>query len=221
MGVIYFIAFFFVIYSIRWVGVSATTVVGVLSIMMPIVFAAFYWDQRPNMQQVVGIGMALFALSLLGGKSGGEQNVERPWFTPWVLLSFFVLCGLSRISQEAFKHVSVPDQRPTFLMAAFVLASIPSVVLLVYLLSVRKHKLKLSEILFGTLLGLSNILQSFFVLKCFEYFPGYIVFPVTSAGGVLITTCVAVWMLDEKLNTRSHVGIGIAVVSLFLLNWAR
>ena len=91
MGAVYFVAFFFVIYAIKWVGVSATTVVAVLAILIPIAFAAFYWGERPSTLQTVGIGLALFALSLISGKRGGDRNVARPWFAPIVLITFFLL----------------------------------------------------------------------------------------------------------------------------------
>ena len=217
MGAVYFVAFFFVIYAIKWVGVSATTVVAVLAILIPIAFAAIYWDEQPSIEQVVGIGLALFALTLIGGKHAGDRNVSRPWFASIVLIAFFLLCGMSRLSQETFRHVSVPEQRPTFLLTAFVVASIPSIVLLAYLIGYKQRKLLATELSFGIGLGLSNILQSFFILKCLENFPGYIVFPITSAGGILITTLTAISVLQERLNVRTYVGISVAVVSLFLL----
>ena len=157
MGLIYFIAYFFVIYTIRWVGVSAASVVSVLSILMPIVFAAFYWDQQPNALQVTGILMALVALTLIGGKGGG-MKADRPWFAPIVLLTFFLLCGGSRLAQDTFKHVSAPEHRPEFLLAAFVIASIPSLVLLFYINVYKRQRLLMSEVVFGLALGLSNII---------------------------------------------------------------
>ena len=219
MGAIYFIAFFFVIYAIKWVGVSATTVVGVLSILFPIAFAAFYWDVKPNQTQIIGIGLALFSLTLIGGKKGGMQ-VERPWFAPIVLFTFFLLCGGSRLAQETFEHVSASEQRPTFLITAFTVAAVPSIILLAYLLIYKRQRLIMSEVGFGICLGLANILQSHFILKSLEYYPGYIVFPATSAGGIIITTWVATSFLQESINRRTAIGIGIAVIALFLLNWS-
>lgn len=220
MGAIYFIAFFFVIYAIKWVGVSSTTVVSVLSILMPITFAAFYWDLKPNLIQIVGIGLALLALTLIGGKKGGMRKAKRPWFAPFVLLGFFLLCGGSRLSQEAFTHVSLPEQRPTFLLTAFLVASLPSIALLCYLHGYKRQKLMMVELWFGIGLGLTNLLQSFFILVALKYFPGYIVFPVTSAGGILITTVVATKLLEESLHRRTIVGISVAIVALFMLHWS-
>ena len=135
MGAVYFIAFFFAIYSIRKVGASTTTVVSVLSILMPIGFAAFIWQEKPDVVQSIGIGMALLALTLIGAQKNphpSDFETKSRWLVPLVLFSFFLLCGFSRLSQEAFKHVSSPEHRPTFILAAFTIAAIPSLIVLIY-----------------------------------------------------------------------------------------
>ena len=102
MGAIYFTAFFFVIYAILWVGASATTVVSVLSILMPITFAAFFWADKPSALQIAGILLAMAALLLIGIKptrvdgqqssgsmKANDSSRQMPWFAPLVLLGFF------------------------------------------------------------------------------------------------------------------------------------
>jgi len=59
MGLVYFVAFFFVIYCVRVVGVSSTMVVSSLSLLLPIIVAAFVWESTPNMIQIAGIALAL------------------------------------------------------------------------------------------------------------------------------------------------------------------
>ncbi|MDC3224994.1 DMT family transporter [Mariniblastus sp.] len=92
MGAVYFIAFFFAIYSIRKVGASTTTVVSVLSILMPIGFAAIVWQEKPDLVQSVGIGMALLALTLIGAQKNphpSDFETKSRWMVPLVLFSFF------------------------------------------------------------------------------------------------------------------------------------
>jgi drug/metabolite transporter (DMT)-like permease len=218
MGGIYFIAFFFAIFSIQKVGASSTTVVSVLSILLPIGFAAIYWSDQPNLIQSIGIALALFSLTLIGAHTNraSEEGQARPkWIVPTVLFVFFLLCGFSRMAQEAFKHVSQPEQRPAFILAAFSIAAIPSLCWLVYR---RKIPMRM-EIVIGTLMGLANIFQTHFILRALEHLVGFIVFPVASAGSIVLTALVAVGLLGEQLNRRTYVGIVISVVALFLLYW--
>jgi multidrug transporter EmrE-like cation transporter len=101
------------------------------------------------------------------------------------------------------------------LLTAFTVAAIPSVVLLV----LRRRKVLPIEMVFGFLMGASNILQTHFVLKSLQYYDGFIVFPVVSAGSLMLTAIVATRMLGERLNRRSRIGIAIAIVALVLLNY--
>jgi len=185
MGLVYFIAFFFVIYCVRVVGVSSTAVVSSLSLLLPIIVAAFVWGSTPSLIQIA------------------------------LLFVFFLLCGFSRIAQEAFKYESVIDQKPTFLLTAFTVASVPSLILLIY----RFRPILKMEFLIGIIMGLSNGLQTFLILKSLDFIPGYIVFPLSSAGGIVFTTAVATSMLHEKLHKQAYLGIVVSVVALVLLNW--
>jgi drug/metabolite transporter (DMT)-like permease len=217
MGACYFVAYFFVIYSIKLVGATSTTVVGVLSILFPIGCGILIWSEAPNQLQIVGAGFAIASLALIGGNRPQTlEKTEQPnraWIKPTALFSFFLLAGFSRLTQEAFKHESVSEHRPLFLFDAFLVAAIPSVLLLLY----RRKRISLFELLFGIGLGASNILQSHFMLKALNGLEGFVVFPVSSAGGLLLTTIVASSMLGERLNQRTLWGVAIAIAALFLL----
>lgn len=221
MGASYFVAFFFVTYAIREVGAAATTVVGSLSLLMPIVIAAFLWEEVPNVAQTWGVALAVAALILIGtGKKARqtERNQEsgsKTWIITAVLVGFFLLAGSNRLLQRTLDHVSSKDQLPTFLFAAFVTAAIPSTVMLFR----RRRPVSNTELGFGIAMGASNILQSHFILKALTVFEGYIVFPVSSSGGLLLTTFLVTAVFGEKINRRTWTGITIAAVALVLLNW--
>lgn len=222
MGLIYFSAYFLAIIMIRWVGASATSVISVLSMLLPIGFGAIYWDDIPSDVQKAGIGFAILALLLMAIKPKTSDEVARqlktasPWLVPTIMIGFFLLCGCSRIAQDAFDNVSNQSEKLTFVLSAFVVSGIPSTILVI-ILGYRNGGIKRSEIGFGLLLGLSNMLQVHFVLFCLQYFPGFVVFPVTSAGSILFTMFVATVWLGEKLNLRSYISIAITVVALFML----
>ncbi|MDP6445255.1 MAG: DMT family transporter [Pirellulaceae bacterium] len=215
MGACYFLAYFLVIHTVRLIGAASSTVVGVTSILLPILCGIFIWSEQPNGLQLVGVFLALASLALIGWRSDNAAQSERPWFTPAVMLIFFVLAGVARLAQEAFKHTSDADDRPTFLFVAFLVTAIPSIAILL----VRRRSISVRELAFGFTMGAANILQTHFILKSLEQFDGFIVFPVTSAGGLILTTLIATRMLGEQLTRRTYTGIGIAVCALVLLNW--
>lgn len=214
-GLAYFIAYFFVIFAIRWVGAASTTVISVLSILVPIGFGVYYWQEHPTQIQVVGIFLALGALSLMSGqKQTSRSAVGKPAIAPLILLIFFLLCGVSRLAQEAYRYLGgTQDEILTYNFAVFFTAAVPSVIVLCY----RRKKVTKSELVFGSAMGLANFLQTQFILEALQVYPGFIVFPVVSAGAIIFTTLVATQTLGEHLHRRSYVGILIASISLILI----
>lgn len=214
-GIAYFIAYFFVIFAIRWVGAASTTVISVLSILVPIGFGVFYWGEHPSLIQGVGIFLALGALSLMSGQKQTSRSAEKkPSIAPLILLIFFLLCGVSRLAQEAFRNVGgTQDEIITYNFAVFFTAAVPSVFVLFY----RGKKVTKSELVFGAAMGLSNFLQTLFILEALQVYPGFIVFPVVSAGAIIFTTLIATQTLGEHLHRRSYIGIVIASISLVLI----
>ena len=223
MGCVYFTAFFFAITVIRWVGASAATAMGVLAILLPIVIAAIYWDDQPSVIQCLGIGLAIIALLLMAIKPKATRESEATLKqTPAlvvtiVLVTFFLLCGCSRVAQDVFDHVSVAGEKPTFVLSTFIVSGIPSAGLLIYRRVFKGQRILGWEWCFGIFLGLTNMLQAHLILFCLEYYPGFVVFPVTSAGSILFTMFVATIWLGERLNIRSYIGVAITVLALFLL----
>lgn len=218
MGISYFIAFFFCVYAIKWIGVANSTVISILSICVPILAGVLIWTEKPNVMQWLGIGLALLSLGLIGRNGDATQKgqvPDKPWFTPWVVIGFFVLCGLSRLAQESFKHWCEEPERAVFLTSAFGISAVPSVVLLLY----RRKSISINEWVIGAGLGTANILQTHFILKSLKLFDGFIVFPVVSAGSLMFVTLVATQWMGEKLGRLTYVGIAIACIALVLLNW--
>lgn len=247
MGLIYFLTYFLVVFAIRKIGAASTTVVSVMSILIPIVFAAIYYLEMPTGLQTIGIGLALVSLILIGFRSDSESVTQeattiehakignrldeadvatrgssKPVFESdlWILIVlvvFFVLCGLARIAQETFKHVVDAEQqsaqRATFGLAAFVAAATPSLLVLIF----RRKKIRASEFGFGCAMGITNILQTLLILAALQQFEGFIVFPVSSAGSVVLIALVASAILGESLTRGTIAGILISVVAVFLL----
>ena len=232
MGACYFTAYFFVIYLIKWVGAASSTVVGSLSILFPISVAAMLWKENPNSYQWIGIALALTSLTLIGRNksSAGNLPADAPNGTAsndlnsvlptqatrmtLILLGFFVIAGFSRLAQRSFGHLSTEVHRPTFLFTAFAVAGTASLLLLF----VRRRWPSRGEWCIGVALGTANILHTHFLMRSLDHHPGYLVFPIASAGGLIFTTLVATLLMGEHTSRKTRLGIGMAVLALVLLN---
>ena len=217
-GFAYFVAFFYCVWAIRYIGVANATVVGSLSMLAPILAGVLIWSESPNVFQLIGIALAIFALTMIGRKGDAINRgrvVEKPWFTPWVVIIFFALCALSRLAQESFKHLCEDSsiELPVYLFSAFVVSAIPSFAVLFW----RGKKIKAIELAFGVALGVANVTQIHFLLQALNVFDGFIVFPLVSAGALMLTTLIATFVMGEKLGRLSYIGIGTACLAMVLL----
>lgn len=212
-GASYFIAFFFLLSTMRWKGAAQAAVLSRLSILLPILGGIWIWHERPSDLQSVGIALACLSLTLVGRGRLSFSVSDLPWYAPIHMAAFFLIAGSSRLAQKAFSHLGGSHEEPAFLLAAFGVAAVASVAMLLG----RRKAPRPAELIFGAIVGLANVSQTFFVLKALEAYAGYIVFPVTSAGGLVLTALVAAYLLEERLTLRSYVGIAVAVLALALL----
>ena len=66
-------------------------------------------------------------------------------------------------------------------------------------------------------MGITNILQTLLILAALQQYHGFIVFPIASAGSVVLVAVVASFVLRESLTRRTILGISISVLAVFLL----
>ena len=212
-GFFYFVSFFVLIITTSWKGAANTAVVSRLSILLPVLGGILLWHERPGVLQYAGIALASSSLLLIGLRKAQLDGVQPPPYAFLALASFFVMAGFCRLSQEMFKHLCHPNERLTFLLLIFGISGLASIVVL----AVRRRIPSARELTAGLALGIMNLVNTFCILSALESLPGYVVFPMTSAGGLLFTTAIAVLFLEERLSRLSIAGIAIAIFSLGLL----
>ncbi|MDA0841857.1 MAG: EamA family transporter [Planctomycetota bacterium] len=211
-GAGYFIAFFLLLKTMRLKGAAQATVIARLSILVPVFVGIAVWGETPAPMEWGGIALACVSLLLIGGGANlSPADLPRQAFT--IIALFFVVAGCSRLAQEGFKHQAADNEQMAYLLAAFTCMGVCSVIMLIK----RGVRPGWAECWTGILIGIANSLQVLFILKALKEYPGYVVFPVTGAGGMLVTTFAAVLWLKESLSSRSLIGILLAVLSVVAL----
>ena len=212
-GGAYFVAFFFLASTLRWRGAALASVVSRLSILIPILCGILIWHEQPSAMQYAGIVLACVALGLIRRGRLHLNMSELPWYAPLHMALFFIVAGVSRLGTEAFHQTAAPYEKPAFLLAVFGLSAFASVILML----IRRRLPGREELIFGAGIGLANVSQTFVILKALDVYDGFVVFSMVSAGGLVFTALVAVFLMGEKLTRGSCVGIAIAAIALVML----
>lgn len=212
-GLSYVVSYYFYYQSIRLTGVSVSTAVVRLSVLPAVVASIALWGERPAEHQVVGVLLVLVALPLLSRQPGDKavQLAGPVW--GWLMLLFVTTSG-GPVAAKVFQESGAPLAKPYLLAVWFGMAAV------VALATLRLQRLRPTrdDLPLGALLGAVNVVGNFAMLAALDHLPGAIVFPASSAGGVLLVVVTSAALWRERLSRLAFLGVLVAVPSLVLMN---
>jgi len=213
-GIAYVVSYFFLMNVVKFSGISITWAVIRLSVLVPVLFSIFYWNEAPNNYQIAGISFVCLSLPLLSinSKAGIRSNVFSR--ASMFIIILFIVTGGCSLAAKAFNEFSPDNQRQTYLLFLFGTAAIISV----SALFVQKSPPKARDIPFGIMLGLCNICGNYCLLLALMKLPGMVVFPVSSSIGVILTTLAGMAVWHERLQKLAIAGIVTTVIAVILIN---
>ena len=212
LGLVYFIAYFLLVYAARHQGVAATTAFGHLSAVIPILFSALLWREYPTVAQAIGILVAGTAIAMLDVRRDLLAEISGPLRLS--LVGFFLCVGTAGLAAKGFTEAGAPDQRSFYIWMVFASSGACAAVLL---LRHRRWPTR-EDWLWGGVMGACNIGQAMCLLPALEHLPGIIVFPVAACSTIIFVGAVVVAFFGERPTARMYVGMATAAVAVVLLN---
>lgn len=195
-------------------GVAVTSVATKMSVVIPVVFGLFVYNESAGFLKLSGILLALVAVYLASVKSR-EGFKWRNITLPFLL---FIGSGLIDTSLKFLEtnYVEKPAHFPIFSTTIFGFAALFGLLLLIFK---RNEKLEFRSIIGGIILGIPNYFSIFFLLNALstEGLESSTIFTVNNVSIVMLSTLVGLLVFREKLLTKNWVGIGLAIISIFLV----
>ena len=74
------------------------------------------------------------------------------------------------------------------------------------------------SLLWGTILGVTNVLTTFFWFNALALIPGSIAFPTLGLGVITITTLAGLMIWREKLRPANYAFLALACISVLFVN---
>lgn len=219
-GIFFLLSFIFYQMSIKQNGASLSGMFAKLGILIPMLVSIFVWQEYPSYVQSIGIFIALGAIVVANssGTSRGHElhsNVKHG-SKILLLMLLFVTGGIGDFLNKVFQMTTDLSYKPIFLLCVFLTALILSI----GMNGLRKEpalKRRASWIV-GILVGIPNLFASYFLIDALESLPASIVFPVFSAGTILMITVLSVLFYKEKLLKKDMTAILLTAVSLVFMN---
>jgi drug/metabolite transporter (DMT)-like permease len=214
-GILYAVNYWLYFSLIQRRGVSVTTAIVRLAVLIPIGASVLLWKERPETLQAAGVLLALAALPLLtmapARQAGGEAKGQGA-----LALAMLLGSGLSMLTVEAYEQVGPTGEHALFLALLFGSAG---VVAGIGWLS-RGARIAPTDLLPGVALGLCNAIANAALLAALQQLPGVLVFPFYSAVGVAFTSVFARLAWREQMRRQELAGMAVAVLAVVLMNLA-
>jgi len=211
-GVLYFLGFIYLQKAVRESGVSLAGSFSKMGVLVPMILAILLWKELPTGVQWIGILLALVSILLANIDLSHPAGVMAG-FKP-VLLILFLTVGLSEFSNKVFQRYGALELKSLFLFFVFTTALLISG----WKTLSQKKRIHLSHFLTGVAVGIPNYFASFFLILSLSKLKTAVVFPVYSAGTIVLLSLSGWLFFSEKLRTRERIAVGLTVAALILVN---
>lgn len=197
-------------------GLSVASVASKMSVIIPIIFGIYVYDESYGFQKIIGILLALVAVYLTSVKSTNGHTKGASIFLP--ILLFF---GSGTID-TSINYFAPDDMIPLFSALIFGFAFIIGCFVLAYQFISGKSKFGLKSIPLGIALGIINYGSIYFLLNALRVdgFESSTLFTINNVAIVAFSTLIGLVVFREKISAKNWIGIVLALVSIVLVTLA-
>lgn len=199
-------------------GLSVASVASKMSVVIPIIFGLFFYNESLGWQKALGIVLALLAVYLASYKTKTDQRFSIK--TLWLPIILFLGSGTIDTSIKYIETTYLADNGiPIFSATIFFIAGVIGIGLLSAKAIQKQFTFDPKSIVSGVILGVVNYYSIYTLLKALnaENFESSTIFTVNNVAIVTLTTLIGLLLFKERLLTKNWIGIGIAVLSIILV----
>lgn len=209
-GIFYLVGFIMYPIAIRENGPSLAGMFNKLGILIPMIVSIFIWNELLGTAKWAGVLLSLIAIILVNlGPAGGKLELKLS------LLLVFIFSGTGEFLNKVFQKYALLEYKNHFLFCVFFTAFLIS---LVVLFLHRKEGLRLKGCLLGICIGVPNLFSSFFLIEALNHLQAAVVFPLYSAGTIVLIMLVSFVAFHERLKPREKIAAALTVVSMVFIN---
>ena len=216
LGLLFIIGFNIAALSVKYTGITITSVMQKMSLLISSVFAIVFFMESTGIFKIGGIALSVLAILLINATSGsdGKKFTLGPYFIyPAVTLLFSAAIEIILYYVQVTElSLNADAELTTF---GFSVAAVIGIVIVGYLFISGKRKFQWKDVIGGIALGLPNFFSIYLILVLLQKgFEGSVVFPVLNISVMVATAVVGVLAFGERLKTINFVGIGLATLAI-------
>ena len=202
--------------AIKYGSLSITMLVSSYSLIIPTVYGIIALGEKLKVVGYAGIVLLFISLFLIRNKDNGEKKKGNLKWIIFLIIAFVGngMCStVQKMQQIAFDEA----YKNEFMIMALLIST--TILTLASLYDRKSFKNEFAGCIpMGAVTGLANGVTNFLVMVLAGLIPTAILFPVISAGGIVLGFILAMTIYKERLSKTQLVGYALGVASVILLN---
>jgi len=220
IGILFIVVFFLIALSTQRAGMAVTSVAAKMSVVIPITFSLFYFNEPISALKITGILLALTSV-FMTTYNRDKTNKKRILVVLLPIIIFFsagFIDSLIKYTQEV--HIA---DRSTVMFSSilFSISAIMGVIFSLFRKGFLKTEKLLQIILAGIILGIVNFFSLYGIIMALEsnVFDSSIVFGINNMGIVVLSVIIALIFFSEKLSNLNKAGIVLSILTIVFLSY--
>ncbi|WP_299277703.1 EamA family transporter [uncultured Psychroserpens sp.] len=201
-------------------GLSVASVASKMSVIIPVIFGLYMYNEGIGFQKIMGIVLALVAVYLASIKPKNSGNITKGLWLPILL---FFGTGTIDTSIKYIETAYLPENGiPIFSATVFAFAFTIGLTLLIVKAIKRSYKFPIKAIIGGAILGIINYFSIYYLLKALNHdnLESSTLFTINNVAIVMVSTLLGVILFKEKISKKNWIGIAIAIISIVIVTLA-
>ncbi len=217
IGVFLIAGFYLIGYSTQKTGIAITTISNKMSVVIPILFSMFYYNESKDSIKFIGILLALLAIILSVHKKNRQKtDYKLVWLPILLFIVLGIIDSLIKYSQTSLNNETLA----LFTILSFGTAGITGIIAAFFNKTKIVHFFHLKTILSGILLGTANFGSMYFIILALNNsgLDSSIVFGINNVSIISLSILIAFLIFKEQLKPINWVGIFLSILSVVVLS---
>ncbi len=217
-SICYTIAYVCTIYAIKYGPLSLTSLMMSCSIVVPLLFGVTFLKEPVTLTLIVGL-VLLFSCIVLVSEPWKKEDAQIS--LKWVIYmsATFLANGTCITLQKVFQIKDLGAHSNEFMICSLAITLLTLVVMV--FMRERKEVFELAKtkgIIWPILCGTSNGIANQLTMILAVTLPASFLYPVQSAGGIIVTAIVSIIIYKEKLSLFQKIGFVTGILAVIIFN---
>ncbi len=220
IGILFIVMFFVIARSAQKAGIAVTSVASKMSVVIPITFSIFYFNEDLGVLKVAGIMLALVSVFMTTyNRDKTKKRGPEVMILPLVLfLGAGLIDSLIKYSQQV--HI-IEQGTIMFTSVLFSISALTGVIFSFFRKDIFKSKNIIKIIVAGISLGIVNFGSLYGIIMALDsnILDSSIIFGINNIGIVVLSVIMALLFFNEKLSRLNRAGIILSIITIIFLSY--